>query len=231
MGRTLGASSLRVMTAQPPPLSPGEIASAVRDERRRLADWLTNLTTEQWQTPSLCSAWTVRDVLAHLTVTTRLTVPLLVREAVKARGSFNRMEVNMAADRAARHSTAELIEQLRHSAESDRRFPGSAPLDPLMDLVIHGQDIARPLGLPYRSPAHVVTACLTYVAGNSFMGGPKRVKGLHLLSTDSSWSHGTGMEVRGPDEDLLLAVSGRPAGLDALTGPGVAVLGERLHPA
>jgi uncharacterized protein (TIGR03083 family) len=219
------------MTAKPPRLSPGEIASAVGDERRSLADWSTNLTAEQWQTPSLCSAWTVRDVLAHLTVTTRLTVPLLVREAVKARASFDRMEINMAAARAARYSTDELLEQLRLSADSDRRFPGSTPLDPLMDLVIHAQDIARPLGLRYRSPAHVVTACLGYVAGNSFMGGPKRVKGLQLLSTDSPWRHGSGIEVRGPDEDLLLAVSGRRAGLSALTGPGVAVLGERLQPA
>ena len=219
------------MTAMQPRLSPAETTSAAGEERRRLADWLATFTTEQWAAPSLCSAWTVRDVLAHLTTTTRLTVPIVLREAVRARGSFDRMEVNMAAARAARYSTAELLEQLHRSAGSTRRFPGSSPLDPLVDLVIHAQDIARPLGLTHSSPARVVTACLEHVAGSPFMGAPGRVKGLRLISTDSPWTHGTGSEVHGPDEDLLLAVSGRAMGLDALTGPGVDLLRERLSAA
>ncbi|WP_432504819.1 maleylpyruvate isomerase family mycothiol-dependent enzyme [Kineococcus arenarius] len=224
------------MSAVPSPLSPAQTTAAVAGERLRLADWAAALTEQQWQTPSLCPAWTVRDVLAHLTTTTRLTLPLLAREAIRARGSFDRMEVDLAAARAQRYSTAELLQQLRASAASSRRFPGSSPLDPLMDLVVHAQDIARPLHLPCSSPAHVVTACLEHVVGNRFMGAPKRVAGLHLVSTDSGWTHGTGSgrdggEVRGPDLDLLLAISGRRAGLDALSGPGVDVLRERLQPA
>ena len=219
------------MTATTPRPTSAETAAAVGEERRRLADRLTTLTPEQWGTPSLCSAWTVRDVLAHLTTTTRLSVPIVLREALRARGSFDRMEVAMAADRAARWSTAELLEQLRSSAESSRRFPGSAPLDPLMDLVIHAQDIARPLGLDHSSPAPAVTTCLAHVVGNRFMGAPRRVAGLRLVSTDSSWTHGAGPEVRGPDLDLLLAVSGRPEGLRALTGPGAAALAGRLRAA
>ena len=212
-------------------LSRAEITSAVGEERRRLADWMATFTTEQWKTPSLCSAWTVRDVLAHLTTTTRLTVRTVAREAIRARGSFDRMEVNMAAARATRYSTAELIEQLHQSAESTRRFPGSSPLDPLMDLVIHAQDIARPLGSTCSPPARVVTTCLAHVAANPFMGAPKRVEGLRLVSIDSPWTHGSGREVQGPGLDLLLAISGRPAGLHALIGPGVDVLRERLQAA
>ena len=138
------------------------------------------------------------------------------------------MEVNLAAARAARYSSAELLQQLRASAESTRRFPGSSPLDPLMDVVVHAQDIARPLGSTCSPPAPVVTACLAHVASNPFMGAPKRLKGLRLVSTDSPWTHGSGREVQGPDLDLLLAVSGRFAGLHALTGPGVDVLRQRL---
>ncbi|WP_432508707.1 maleylpyruvate isomerase family mycothiol-dependent enzyme [Kineococcus auxinigenes] len=229
------------MSSVPPPLTTAQTTAAVADERVRLADWAAALTREQWQVPSLCEAWTVRDVLAHLTTTTRLSVPLLAREAIRARGSFDRLEVNLAAARAQRHSTAELLQQLRASAESSRRFPGSSPVDPLMDLVIHAQDIARPLHLAYRTPEHVVTACLEHVVGNRFTGAPERVAGLHLVSTDSGWTHGTssergdgrrgGSEVRGPGLDLLLAISGRRAGLDALSGPGVDALSERLRPA
>ena len=97
-----------------------------------------------------------------------------------------------------------------------------------MDLVIHAQDIARPLGLPYASPPEVVAASLAYVATSRFMGGPRRLAGLRLVSADTGWTLGTGPELRGPDTDLLLVASGRAAGLDALDGPGVAVLAGRL---
>ncbi len=211
-----------------PTLSPAAVDEAVSAERRRLADHVADLTDEQWATPSLCHAWTVRDVVAHLTVTTRLTVPALLRAAVRARGSFDRMEVDLAARRAAAYRTGELVAQLRESAGSTRRFPGSGPMDPLMDLVIHAQDVARPLGRSYASPRGVVAACLAYVAPNRFMGGPKRLAGVRLVSTDTGWTLGEGAELRGPDVDLLLVASGRPAGLAALDGPGVAVVAPRL---
>ena len=209
-------------------LSPAAVDDAVSAERRRLADHVDGLTDEQWATPSLCTAWTVRDVVAHLTVTTRITVPRLVRAAVRARGNFDRMEVRLAAERAARYSTAELVAQLRESAGSTRRTPGSSPMDPLMDLVIHGQDIARPLDDVYVSPPEVVAACLAYVAANKFMGGPRRLSGVRLVSTDTGWTLGEGDELRGPDVELLLVAAGRRAGLDALDGPGTTVVAGRL---
>ena len=211
-----------------PVLAPAAIDEAVSAERCRLADHVAGLTDEQWTTTSLCSAWTVRDVIAHLTVTTRMTVPRVLRAAVRARGSFDRMEIGLAAERAAAYTTAELVAQLRESAGSTRRFPGSTPMDPLMDLVVHGQDIARPLGRRHVSPPEVVAACLAYVAANRFLGGPQRLSGVRLVSTDTGWTWGDGVEMRGPDVDLLLVAAGRRAGLDALRGPGAAVVAARL---
>lgn len=118
-------------------------------------------------------------------------------------------------------SLADLVAQLRESARSERRFPGSRPMDPLMDLVVHGQDVARPLGLAHTSPADVVAASLAYLSTNRFMGGPRRIAGVRLVSTATGWTTGEGPEVHGPDVDLLLAVSGRPAGLAGLHGPGL----------
>lgn len=207
-----------------------EIDAAVSAERLALAEYVEGLDEAAWATPSLCTAWTVREVVAHLTFTTRATVPAVVRAAVRARGSFDRMEIDVARDRSARFTPAELVAQLRESAGTSRRFPGSGPMDPLMDLVIHGQDIARPLGREYRSPAGVVVASLAYVAANRFMGGPRRVAGLELVASDAEWSTGNGPQVCGPAEDLLLAVSGRPAALPALTGPGIPMLTSRLAP-
>jgi len=211
-----------------PALPRAAVDEAVSAERRHLADLVADLTDAQWATPSLCAAWTVRDVVAHLGVTTRITVPAVLRAAVRARGSFDRMELDLTARRAAAHTTAELVAQLRASADSTRRFPGSGPMDPLMDLVVHAQDVARPLGRTYTSPARVVTASLSHVVGSRFMGAPRRLKGLRLVSTDSSWTHGSGIPVHGPQLDLLLTAAGRADGLRALTGPGVQVLHERL---
>lgn len=211
-----------------PALDPALVAPAVRAERRSLADLVAHLDDDQWATPSLCAAWTVRDVIAHLTVTTRMSVPKVVVAAARARGSFDRMELRLTAARAARFTTPQLVEQLRESATSDRRMPFSGPMDPLMDLVIHAQDVARPLGLRHTSPADVVTACLAYVADNRFMGGPKRLDGVRLVSSDSAWTRGEGPEVTGPDIDLLMVASGRASALDALDGSGLERLRERV---
>ena len=212
----------------PPALSRTAVDAAVAAERHRVADLVTGLPDEGWTTPSLCAAWTVRDVVAHLTVTTRMTVPRLLRAAVLARGSFDRVAVDLAAERSAAYGPEELVAQLRESAGSTRRFPGSTPRDPLMDLVVHGQDIARPLGRRHVSPPDVVADCLAYVATNRFMGGPRRLAGVRLVSTDTGWTLGDGAELRGPDVDLLLVAAGRRAGLEALEGPGIAVVGARL---
>jgi uncharacterized protein (TIGR03083 family) len=211
-----------------PALSPAAVDEAVSAERLRVADAVADLSDDQWATPSLCAAWTVRDVVAHLTATTRMTVPRVLWAAARARLRFDRMEIDLAAQRAAAYGTAELVAQLRESAGSSRRMPGSGPMDPLMDLVIHAQDIARPLGRRHVSPPGVVAACLAYVATNRFMGGPRRLAGVRLVSTDTGWTLGDGAELRGPDVDLLLVAAGRRAGLDALDGPGTAVVAERL---
>ena len=211
-----------------PALEPRAVAAAVSAERLSLADLVADLTEQQWATPSLCAAWTVRDVVAHLTTTTRLTLPRIAVAAVRARFDFDRMEIALAAARASRYPTGELVAQLRESAGSQRRFPGSTPMDPLMDLVVHGQDVARPLGLAHSSPADVVAASLAYLATNRFMGGRRRLAGVRIVSTGTGWSTGTGPEVSGPDVDLLLAVTGRPAGLAALRGPGLTRLAAQL---
>ena len=207
---------------------PEPIQAAVRAERLAVADLVEGLDDAGWSVRSLCPAWTVREVVAHLTVTTRATLPSVVRDAIRARGSFDRMTVDVAHRRAAAFSPADLVQQLRESAQSSHRMPLSGPMDPLMDVVVHAQDIARPLGRRHVTPPDVVVQVLRYLAENRLMGGPRRVAGLQLVATDAEWSTGEGPEVRGALSDLLLTVAGRPAGLAHLTGPGVDGLTGRL---
>lgn len=225
-----GGAILRARCAAPdrPVMDRDAIDAAVRAERLSLCGFLEGLDDAEWAAQSLCSAWTVREVVAHLTVTTRATVPGVVAAAIRARGSFDRMTVQVARERAARFSPAELIGRLRESAGSSRRMPGSGPMDPLMDLLVHGQDIARPLGRRHEMRAEVAAPALAYVAANRFLGGPRRVAGLELVACDAPYRSGAGPLVRGPVADLLLVAAGRPAGLAHLTGPGVDRLTERL---
>ena len=70
----------------------------------------------------------------------------------------------------------------------------------------------------------------TSVTGNLFVVDRRRRlgHGLRLVATDLSWSKGDGPEVAGTGEALLMAIAGRAAAIRDLTGPGVAILAERL---
>src|SRR5260221_8898425 len=47
----------------------------IHAERDALIADLEGLTDEQWATPSLCTGWTVRDVVGHLISTAKVTPP------------------------------------------------------------------------------------------------------------------------------------------------------------
>lgn len=205
------------------------IRAAVESERLSLADLLDDLQEAEWTASSLCPGWTVRDVVAHLTIPTRTSLPGMLAGMLRARGDFHRMTFRSARGRAADVPPAQLTRQLRETAGSARRMPGSGPMAPLIDILVHGQDIARPLGRPRAMPLELATAALAVVADVAFYGGPERLAGLTLRATDTGRTLGDGTEeVRGSTDDLLLAASGRPAGLAGLSGGGVPRLSSRL---
>ena len=198
-------------------------------ERLSVADLLDGLDGPDWGEASLCTGWTVHDVAAHLTLSTRTTLLGTIRGAIRARGDWNRMEFDLARERAARFGPAVLVAQIRETAGSPRRAPLAAPLDPLLDFLVHGQDIARPLGRDRPMPTEQAVAALAHVVASPFYGARKRLKGLRLVATDATLTTGTGPdEVRGSVADLLLLATGRPAGLTGVTGPGTDRLAAAL---
>jgi uncharacterized protein (TIGR03083 family) len=208
-----------------------DLQAMISAERLRLADVIDALTPEQWQEPSLCPGWTVKTVVAHLCLTSRLTPVQALRGMIGAGFDVDRMIDRSARARAAQYSPAELAAQYRESATWTGRPLGTKPQDPLVDVLVHGQDITRPLHIPHAMPADHVVPALDYAVGASFYGASKRLAGLRLVATDADWSHGEGdRDVRGPSGDLLLATTGRTAGLDALQGPGADELRSRLAP-
>ncbi|MFE3546138.1 maleylpyruvate isomerase family mycothiol-dependent enzyme [Nocardia sp. NPDC059177] len=189
-------------------------------ERAEMIELLRGLTDAQWDTESLCAGWRVREVVGHL-LTDTLGPPAYLRAAIQHRGNVDRINNALAASFAAQ-STAELVDSFAHRAG---RLSKYSPRLMLADLLVHQQDIRRPLGLPRTIPADRLTAVLSHPDPFAFPG--RRTKGLRFVATDVDWSAGDGPEIRGPGEALALAMVGRAVVLDELTGDGVPELRRR----
>jgi uncharacterized protein (TIGR03083 family) len=201
-----------------------DVWSMVHAERSALIDDLTHLDDEQWGEPSLCAGWTVQDVVAHLVDTARTTRLGFVVGLVRARFDFDRQNAR-GVERERGASPQETLERLRQAAS--RRSTPPAPLDSrLVEAVVHGEDIRRPLGLTRSYPQEAVVRALRLQARTpaSFGGAKELTARIRLTAVDADLSIGDGPEVSGTALSLLLAVSGRPVALDELDGPGVATL-------
>jgi uncharacterized protein (TIGR03083 family) len=201
----------------------------IADERRGLADLLSGLTDEQQATQSLCSEWSVRDVVGHLVVPLEVGTPRFLLAMLACRGNFDRANVRLAREQA-RRPFGELVEVLRQKADSRFTPPRMGPEEPLSDLLVHGLDIRWPLGLPRDTPEERLQTTLTFLV--AVPGGglvPKgALDGLRFEADDIDWAHGSGPTVRGNADALLLAIAGRTAALDHLSGDGVPTLRGRL---
>jgi uncharacterized protein (TIGR03083 family) len=211
-----------------PSKTPTHVAEMIRAERLGLCEVLRSCSPEAWSTPSLCDGWAIRDVVAHLALATTETWRSFSVGMVRHRGNFDRLVSTQATIHAARHTPAELIAQLERTATAIRRSPGSAPTDPLLDLLVHGQDIARPLRIERRVPADAGTVALNHAVSSRWYGAKKRLADLTITATDAEWTHGSGANIRGPVAALLLVTTGRPTGLADLHGPGLAILEKRI---
>ena len=121
-----------------------DVWRSIDSERLSLAALLDDLSPAEWATPSLCTGWLVRDVAAHLTQAHMGYRDAFVA-AVRARGSFDRM-IRDAALRVGPLPPEEYGRRIRAMVGSRRRAPVAGPIEPLLDVLVHGQDIAVPLG-------------------------------------------------------------------------------------
>jgi uncharacterized protein (TIGR03083 family) len=121
----------------------------------------------------------------------------------------------------------DLVEALAARVDARTAPPGPAA-SWLGETIVHGEDVFRALG-GYRDhpTAHVVAVADFYQNSNLLIGTKKRIAGLTLRATDTSWQHGSGPEVAGPILALLLAMTGRATALEDLTGDGVGLLRQR----
>ncbi len=198
------------------------------DERTDLAAFLATLSARQWQAPTLCEQWRVRDVVAHVISYDDLDPRGLL--ALAARGRFQITRINAAAlARYAASSPKQLLALL-----TDHLQPRGVPAllggrVGLAETLIHHQDIRRPLGRPRQIPAERLLPALRLALIAPDIAGPWRVRGVRLVATDLPFAAGAGPEVRGPAEALLMAIAGRRGVVDELSGPGQARLARRIR--
>jgi uncharacterized protein (TIGR03083 family) len=203
------------------------VMAQARAEREDLLELLERLPDEQWQAPSLCTGWTVRDVVAHVLSYDGLGPRELAARFARGRFLVDRTNAVGLADDAGR-TPAELVVLLRQHLTPTGLTAGMGGAIGLTDGLIHQQDIRRPLGEPRTIPADRLVPALRTALFGPVLRGVLRVRGVRLVATDIDWSSGRGPEVRGTGEALLMAVAGRSAVAEELSGPGAERLARRL---
>jgi uncharacterized protein (TIGR03083 family) len=194
-------------------------------ERADLADFLATCAPQDWAAPTLCSEWTVKDVVAHVISYEELGAAGLLRRFAK--GWVVRAN-QVGVDEFAALSPQQLLDFLRDHLTPKGLTAGFGGMIALVDGTIHHQDIRRSLGRPRAVPEDRLRRVLGLVPGNPRLGAGRRIRGLRLRANDIDWEHGRGPEVTGPGEALLMAMAGRPAALADLDGPGLPTLAKRL---
>ncbi|HEV2370417.1 MAG TPA: maleylpyruvate isomerase family mycothiol-dependent enzyme [Acidimicrobiales bacterium] len=203
-----------------------QVWSLIHSERKALAADLDGIDQAAWDSPSLCSEWTVRDVLAHMTGTTLLSGPGFFAKMVGSGFSLRRLQAkDIQAQRGS--SPADTLARFKARIDATGRPPG--PLDTMLgETVLHSQDIRRPLGIDHSYDSGALIQIADFFKGsNLIIGTKRRIAGLGLRATDVDWSHGSGPAVTGPMLPLLMAMTGRQAALADLSGEGVATLRSR----
>ncbi|MCW2544441.1 MAG: hypothetical protein JWM40_1993 [Frankiales bacterium] len=202
----------------------------LRSELSGIRELMVATPYAEWELPSACWGFTVRDVVAHLGASRRVPLPSVLG-SVLAHG----LRINAAAysvtKKEAKRTHEQLLEGLAR-ASADPRARGISAIQPmpamLGEVVTHHEDIRWGLGARRTMPsdlAHEVLSAVVRLRGPGTWGTRRRAKGLSLHATDVDWRWGEGPLVSGTADALLLALGGRSVGRVELRGDGV----PRLH--
>ena len=198
----------------------------VHAERAALAADLADLTDQQWATPSLCTGFTVRQVLAHLTAGASLNPARWLAGVIRCRFDFDKMVAMRLAEQLGA-TPAETLARFRHVVSSTVKAP--VPTEAALgEAIVHGEDIRRPLGIHRDYPVTTLTQVASYYQGSDLVVPAKRrIAGLRLQASDGPFATGSGPLVSGRTLALIMAMTGRVTYCEELDGDGAAVLRAR----
>ncbi len=200
----------------------------IKNGREAFGDYLAGLSAEDWNKPSLCAGWTVKDAAAHMLVIPTMSKGQVFRSFLGSGFNLDKMNAKLVKKITADMSTADIAAKTRASAGSRLMPPGLKLHGVLTELVVHSSDISAGAGTSFSLPVEDYIAALVHLKDvQPVFGAKKRIAGLTLRATDTEWSTGSGPAVEGPAEQLLLAVAGRQSALERLSGDGLATLRGR----
>jgi uncharacterized protein (TIGR03083 family) len=198
----------------------------IHSERAAVAETLAGLSADQWGSPSWCQGWSVQEASGHILAAAEQT-PLHFYAQLAAAGFRFDVFTDRGAKRLAAVGPEELVRRLR-ARTTTTNHPPAPVLAMLGEIVVHGEDIRRPLGLSHQPPLPAIEAVAdSWKHSNLLIGAKRRIAGVRLRATDTEWTHGEGPEVSGPLLSLVLAMGGRKGSHRDLSGDGVEVLAAR----
>jgi uncharacterized protein (TIGR03083 family) len=203
---------------RPSEIQAGEQAALITDLRM--------LTPEQWHSPTLCGDWGIEDVVAHLGAASTLTFWGWLRSIAGARFDAD-VHNQRRLEEFRGDSPVQTLE--RYAAVGPIALPRKESVAGLGELIVHAEDIRRPLGLEHRPDAEGLLMVARFFATKDFaVNSRSLVKGLQLTATDAEFRTGDGPAANGPLLSLVMAMAGRREVLEDLEGDGVPVLSRRL---
>lgn len=191
-----------------------QLQPAVAAEFLALADAIGALSEGQWDKPSLCNDWRVREVIAHMTMAARYSDDAFMALMRDYNFDFTKLSDEIAR-RDAELPTDELLANLHSEVMHHWAPPGGGYRGALNHVVIHGLDATVPLGIPRPGPVENIRIILDDLTrGEVHTNFGTDIQGRRLVATDLDWSYGSGEELRGTSENIALAICGRtvPAG-------------------
>ena len=198
------------------------------DEVDDIGALLHDLERQEWDAPSLCEGWRVRDVVGHMEYGHTRHLGGAALDLVRQRFDLVAGSSALSVEWATRHRPDELLAIWDHDLVEVRTRRGVSRFvkwpAALVDHLIHHQDMRRPLGRARTIPPERLRAALDALGliHSPLFDTRDRVEGFRLVATDLDWSRGAGPEVAGPAEALLLAAGGRSVAYADLDGAGLA---------
>lgn len=186
-----------------------EVWRHVFEQRRELASILRSLTADEWAHDSLCAGWTVRDVAAHVIATPQVNSAKAYWDTVKARGAISKVGFADAKRRGAA-PIEHILADYDRLTDRRHRLLGVSYRDVLCDVLVHTQDIVRPLGRSHSMPVAAAAVAADRARQLAWLfGSSKLLKEHRLVATDHDWARGKGPVIEAPMAELLMLSAGR----------------------
>lgn len=201
-----------------------EVWRHIHAERTALAATLAGLDDEAWSRPSLCAGWTVHDVAAHVISTPQIGWGALAAMSARNLGRrYNSLIFREVKRLGARETRASILADFDTYADSTHRVPTTTSIEPLIDALVHHQDIVRPLGIAHAMAPDAAAVAADRVRRLAFLMGTRRLlRSVRLVATDLTWTRGDGPMISGPMQELLMICAGRAPDRSLVSGDGLA---------